>query len=210
VVGINLVPPEDDRVTLADYSKQMASVAFAGAEVPGVAATLHAGELTMGLVPPEDLRFHIREAVLTADARRIGHGVDILYEDDPYGLMAEMAARGILVEILLTSNDVILGVVGADHPFETYRARGVPVALATDDEGVSRIDLTHAFLDGDSLLEIPWGTVAVSACANQPLGTDMPGEACAAFLAGSEKARLQWRLEHDFTAFELSMRPTTR
>lgn len=78
VVGINLVAPEDDRVTLADYSKQMASVAFIGAEVPGVAAALHAGELTMGLVPPEDLRFHVREAVLTAGARRIGHGVDIL------------------------------------------------------------------------------------------------------------------------------------
>lgn len=70
-------------MTLADYSKQMASVAFVRREVPGVAAALHAGELTMGLVPPEDLRFHVREAVLTAGARRIGHGVDIFYETTP-------------------------------------------------------------------------------------------------------------------------------
>jgi adenosine deaminase len=32
------------------------------------------------------------------------------------------------------------------HPFATYRKFGVPVALSTDDEGISRIDLTHEFL----------------------------------------------------------------
>jgi len=235
VVGINLVAPEDDRVTLADYSKQMASVAFVGAEVPGVPAALHAGELTMGLVPPEDLRFHVREAVLTAGAKRIGHGVDILYEDDPYGLMAEMVKRGVMVEILLTSNDVILGVVGKDHPFETYRAMGVPVALSTDDEGVSRIDLTHefvravrtydlgyadmkelarnsltyAFLDGESLWKEPGAGVVVAACAKEALGAEKLDKVCASFLEGSEKARLQWRLERDFTAFEESW-PTAK
>ena len=56
-----------------------------------------------------------------------------------------MAARDVAVEINLTSNDVILGVTGDDHPFEIYRAYGVPVLLSTDDEGVSRIDLTHEY-----------------------------------------------------------------
>ncbi len=144
-VGINFVAPEDDHVTLRDYSAQMAMVGFAAAEMPDVPIALHAGELTMGLVPPEDLRFHIREAVAVAGADRIGHGVDLMYEDDPYGLMADMAARGVAVEINLTSNDVILGVTGENHPFEIYRAHGVPVLLSTDDEGVSRIDLTHEY-----------------------------------------------------------------
>ena len=96
-VGINFVAPEDDHVTLRDYSAQMAMVGFAAAEMPQVPIALHAGELTMGLVPPEDLRFHIREAVEIAGADRICHGVDLMYEDDPYGLLAEMAARYVAV-----------------------------------------------------------------------------------------------------------------
>jgi len=41
----------------------MQLVGFAGAQAPDVGIALHAGELTMGLVPPEDLRFHIWQAV---------------------------------------------------------------------------------------------------------------------------------------------------
>lgn len=144
-VGINFVAPEDDPVTLRDYTAQMEMVAFAAREMPEVPIALHAGELTIGLVPPEDLRFHIREAVEIAGADRIGHGVDLMYEDDPYGLLALMAERGVAVEINLTSNDVILGVAGDRHPFPIYRAHGVPTVLSTDDEGVSRIDLTHEY-----------------------------------------------------------------
>ncbi len=51
-----------------------------------------------------------------------------------------------MVEINLTSNDVILGVKGSDHPMALYREYGVPMALSTDDEGVSRIDLTHEYM----------------------------------------------------------------
>lgn len=145
VVGINLVAPEDDPVTLRDYTKQMQAVGFAGAQAPDVGIALHAGELTLGLVPPEDLRFHIWQAVEIAGADRIGHGVDVMYEDDPHGLLATLAEHDILVEINLTSNDVILGVEGKNHPLPVYMAGGVPVALSTDDEGVSRIDLTHEY-----------------------------------------------------------------
>jgi adenosine deaminase len=48
----------------------------------------------------------------------------------------------VLVEINLTSNDLILGVTGTHHPFTMYRSYGVPVALSTDDPGIERIDLT--------------------------------------------------------------------
>jgi len=57
-----------------------------------------------------------------------------------------MAAKHVMVEINLTSNDVILGVQGKDHPLPIYRKYRVPAAFSTDDEGVSRIDMTHEFV----------------------------------------------------------------
>jgi adenosine deaminase len=59
-----------------------------------------------------------------------------------------MADQHIMVEINLTSNDGILGIKGKDHPLAAYRAAHVPWALSTDDEGVSRIDLTHEYARG--------------------------------------------------------------
>ncbi len=236
VVGLNFVGPEDDPVSLRDYRLHMATIAALARETPGVPVTLHAGELTLGLVPPEALRFHIREAVEVAGARRIGHGVDLLYEDDPYGLLRTLAERDVAIEINLTSNDVILGVAGAEHPFETYRAHGVPLTLSTDDEGVSRIDLTHeyrraaetydlgyrdlkrlsrnalsyAFLEGEGLWADRRAFRPVAACAGERPGEATPAPSCAAFLAGSEKAALQWELEAAFRAFEAAQADRSR
>jgi adenosine deaminase len=111
----------------------------------GLPVALHAGELWLGLVPPPDLAFHIRQAVEIAQARRIGHGVSLAFERDMQDLLAEMRTRGVAVETNLTSNDIILGVRGKDHPLPTYLAAGVPVMLSTDDAGVSRIDITHEY-----------------------------------------------------------------
>jgi adenosine deaminase len=197
---------------------------------PRTNITLHAGELTLGLVPMPDLRFHIREAVEVAGAQRIGHGVDLSYETDSPGLLAEMRRRHVLVEICLSSNDLILNVRGAQHPFMTYVRAGVPVTLATDDEGVSRIDLTHeyeravlsygldyrfvkrlsrasleyAFLPGASL----WSDIdagrRVAACAtSDPAGAVQ--DACARYLAANERARMQWALERATAAFETAI-----
>jgi len=84
-------------------------------------------------VPPEALRFHIRESVGMGHASRIGHGAGVMYEDDPVALLREMAAKKVLVEIALSSNDLILGVKGRQHPLRAYLQYGVPVALVTDD-----------------------------------------------------------------------------
>ena len=46
----------------------------------------------------------------------------------PTGLLKEMHDRHIVVEINLTSNDLILGVSGDAHPLPVYRKYGVPVA----------------------------------------------------------------------------------
>jgi hypothetical protein len=229
VVGVNLVAPEDDPTTLRDYAKQMAMLGYMGRRYPTVRLTLHAGELTQGLVPPEDLSHHIRDAIDIAGARRIGHGVDLRYEIDAGGLLKTMAAKKVLVEINLTSNDVILGVKGEDHPFPAYRAAGVPVALSTDDEGVSRIDLTHEFVRAVQTYRLSYGDLKTLVrnsleysflpgrslwAATAPYRLDpacVRGEtaACTSLLNASEKARLQWRLEGEFKAFEATAWPVS-
>jgi adenosine deaminase len=233
VVGINMVQPEDGRVAMANYEMQMRMVHALHLLYPRVHITLHAGELAPGMVPPDGVRFHIRSAVEEADAERIGHGVDVMYEDRASDLLKQMAAKRVMVEINLTSNDVILNIKGADHPLPLYRQYHVPVALSTDDEGVSRINLTHeyvraamtyplnysdfkgmvrtalehSFLPGDSLWEQPgpWESYAHvrSACRTQ-LGREQASGGCASLLQASEKAKQQFELERRFHTFENS------
>ncbi|MBC7668872.1 MAG: adenosine deaminase [Gemmatimonadaceae bacterium] len=218
-VGVNIVAPEDDPTALSDYAMHMRMLAFLHARYPKVKLSLHAGELALGLVPPRDLRFHIRDAVEVAGASRIGHGVDIVHEDGAQSLLDRMANDGIAVEINLTSNDVILGVKGADHPLALYRQAGVPVVLSTDDEGVSRIDMTNEYLRGAvehglryaDLKAMARTSLDVAFLPGEPLrgwagGRAPPcikaGKACDAFLAKNPKAALQWKLDRDFEAFE--------
>ncbi|MFZ0643917.1 MAG: hypothetical protein WAM25_12195, partial [Candidatus Acidiferrales bacterium] len=145
-VGINMVMPEDGYISMSNYALQMKMVGFLHTLYPKVHITMHAGEIAPGLVTYEGLCCHVRLAVEEGHAERIGHGVDVMYENRPYELLKEMAAKHVMVETNLTSNDVILGVSGNSHPFPIYRKFGVPVALSTDDEGVSRIDLTHEYV----------------------------------------------------------------
>jgi adenosine deaminase len=144
-VGINLVQPEDDPTAVRDFSLHMRMIDFLHGKYPRVPIALHAGELVEGLVPPEALRFHIRDSVRIGHARRIGHGGGVMNEDDPLTLLREMAAKRVLVEIALSSNDLILGITGKRHPLGMYLKYGVPVALVTDDAGVARSSLTLEF-----------------------------------------------------------------
>jgi adenosine deaminase len=133
-----------------------------------------------------------------------------------------MAHENVLVEICLTSNDVILNVTGDHHPLPMYLKFGVPIALATDDPGVSRGDITqeferavetyhlkyqdlkkfarnsleYSFLPGASLWSGKNGNKARQ-CAQDKLS-----DACSRLLEGSEKARQQWALEKAFSKFE--------
>jgi adenosine deaminase len=145
VVGVNLVMPEDGYVAMRDYALHMRMFRFLGRAYPTVPISLHAGELSFGLVPPEQLGLHVRQAIDVAGATRIGHGTDIMYDADPAALLAQMARRRITVEVSLSSSDIILGVRGARHPLRQYLRAGVPVVLATDDEAISRSDLTNEY-----------------------------------------------------------------
>jgi adenosine deaminase len=227
-VGVNLVQPEDDPVALRDYTLQMRMIRYLRTVYRSAHVTLHAGEIVSGLVPAADLRSHIRQAVEIAGAERIGHGVDVAGETSGGQLLAEMARRHVLVEVPLTSNAQILGVFGAAHPFVNYRAAGVPVALATDDAGVERIDLTHeyqlattqyrldygdlktlsraslehAFLPGASLWRSRDHYRLARACSADRPGERRPGRACRSLLRHSAKALTEWKLERAFRSFE--------
>ena len=124
VVGINFVQPEDAYLAMSEYTRQMRMLDYLHGVYPRVHIALHAGELAPGLVPPEGLRFHVRQAIDLGHAERIGHGVDVMYEDDAQALLREMAERHVMTEINLTSNDVILGVSTNHHSLPAYREAG--------------------------------------------------------------------------------------
>jgi hypothetical protein len=227
-VGFNLVMPEDYYVPMHDFDLHMRIIEALHKFYPATHVSLHADELWMGLVPPEGLRFHIRESIERAGAERIGHGVAVMSENDPIGLLREMAKKNVLVEICLTSNDVILGVSGDRHPLRVYMKYGVPVALATDDEGVSRGDMTHeylravetyglsyadlkrmaraslehSFIPGDSLWSDGRALRRAAACSDDGSLGDRVSEKCEKWIRANERARVQWQLEKAFAEFE--------
>jgi hypothetical protein len=192
VVSLSLVQPEDDPIAVRDFSLHMSMLDYLHAQYPAVRITLHAGELVEGLVPPEALRFHVRESVRMGHASRIGHGASVMYEDEAPALLREMASKKILMEIGLSSSDLILGIKGSRHPLRSFLKYGVPVALVTDDAGVSRSTLTLEYrraveeqgLDYRTLKRLARNSIAYS------------------FADSVTKARLTADLETAFRAFE--------
>jgi adenosine deaminase len=191
VVGLNLVMPEDWYVPIHDFSLHMQMLDSLHKLYPKVHITLHAGELTPELVPPEDL-FHIRASIDTGHADRIGHGIDVMQEQDPIALLKGMAAKKILVEICLTSNDVILGVSGVRHPLPIYLKYGVPVALATDDAGVSRSSITQEYERAVETYHFSYPELKKMVRASLEYS----------FLPPSEKSAEEKQLEDSFARFE--------
>jgi adenosine deaminase len=228
LVALNLVQPEDGFSSMQNFTLQMQMLNYLRPLYKEAHITLHAGELSPGVVPPEGLTFHIRDSVEVGRAERIGHGVDVMHETNPEDLLRQLARLNVLVEICLTSNDVILGVRGAEHPLKTYLQYGVPVALATDDEGVSRSEISREYLKAAQEQELGYGQLKTMArnsleysfvggrslwsdakrftpaaqCARDTPGQPAPSNSCRQFLSDNEKARLQWELEQQFTEFE--------
>jgi hypothetical protein len=109
-----------------------------------------------------------------------------------------------------------------------YIKYGVPVALATDDEGVSRSDMTHEYLRAVETYDLKYADLKrmarqslehsfipgaslwsdgrdfrrVAACDGEKLSGSSVSGKCQKFLEGSERARVQWQLEQAFAEFE--------
>nr|WP_315198618.1 adenosine deaminase [uncultured Flavobacterium sp.] len=146
MAGVNIVSPEDGETSMKDYWLHMAMFKYCHSRFPKVKYAMHAGELTLGLVSPEELSWHINAAVYIAGANRIGHGVDMAYEEKSYDLMHYMAKNNIPIEINLTSNEFILKVKDNRHPILLYKEFGVPIVISTDDAGILRTNMTEQYV----------------------------------------------------------------
>jgi adenosine deaminase len=228
IVGVNMVQPEDGSISMRDYALHMQMVKFLHKIFPHVFISLHAGELTEKLVPLDGLQFHIKDAVTVASANRIGHGVDLLHEKNYKELLTDMSKKKILVEINLSSNDMILNALERNYPLQTYLKYHVPLALSTDDEGISRANLTqqyvlavnkfnldypmlktfarnslaYSFLPGKGLWIDNDYKKVTSKCKFDRIGSMKPSTTCRDFLNKNEKANIQWNLESRFVRFE--------
>ena len=223
--GVSLVQPEDNPIAVTHYDLHMRMIAYFAEKYPHAKVSLHAGELTIGLVPGYALRRHIRSAINVAGSDRIGHGVGIAFELDSRDLLTQMAEDEIAVEINLSSNAVILGIEGKEHPLNLYLASGVPIVLSTDDLGVLRSDMTaqyvkaaldhglgyldlkqasrnslyYSFLPGGSYWRSADYTTPVAQCVQ------LESDTCTAYLEHNVKASLEAELETAFGAFETDM-----
>ncbi|MGH9226449.1 MAG: adenosine deaminase [Acidimicrobiales bacterium] len=126
VVGVGLGGPES-------VPAEGLVGAFRVARDEGLAAVPHAGE-TEG---PASVRF----ALDRLGAVRIRHGTRAV--DDP-ALVADLAARGTVLDVCLTSN-VRIGVVASleEHPLPQLVEAGVRCSVSTDDPGILGTDLAR-------------------------------------------------------------------
>ena len=192
VVGINIVGPEDSAKAIENYHWQMEIVNYLHHKFPRVHIALHAGELTSKFAPSNALQNHIYDAIMTGDAERIGHGVDIRHEKNNQTTLAIMAKRHIPIEINLSSNQEILGVGAEQHPIMTYYSAGVPITLSTDDQGILDTDINQEYYLAAS--RYPFSYRDLKQFAGNSLRYS--------FLPRHLKAKLQRRLTRAFNRFE--------
>jgi adenosine deaminase/adenosine deaminase CECR1 len=192
IVGVNIVGQESSAVSMRDYTLHMKMFGFLKSVYPHVKVALHAGELALGDVAPEGLKFHIDQAVNLAGANRIGHGIDLAHEANVFAVLKKMREADIPVEINLTSNDFISGVRGASHPVTLYRKYGVPFVISTDDAGVTRHDLSHEYMLFASRYKPDYAEVKKLSYNSVRY----------AFLPDAQKLRLVRQLDQRFTRFE--------
>ncbi len=195
IVGVNIVGQESNMVSMRDYTLHMKMFRFLKSVYPDVKVAMHAGELALGDVPPEGLKFHIDQALVVADADRIGHGIDLAHETNAPALMKAMRAKDIPVEINLTSNAFISGIEGENHPVTLYRKYGVPYVISTDDAGVTRHNLAGEYVLFASRYKPSYAEIKKTAYDSIRYS----------FLDKDGKARLVRQLDARFAKFEADM-----
>ena len=125
---------------------------FQYARDQGLHLVAHAGETT----GPESIW-----AALAIGAERIGHGVSAV--KDPV-LLAELKARGVPLEVCLTSN-VCTGVVPSleQHPVRRAYDAGVPITINTDDPAFFDTSLAKEYAIAERLFGLAGEEMAANA-----------------------------------------------
>ena len=195
VVGVNIVGQESTNVSMRDYALHMKMFGFLKKAYPQVKVAMHAGELGLGEVPPEGLKFHIDQALTVAGADRIGHGIDLAHEANAPAILRTMREKDIPVEINLTSNGFISGIKGENHPVTMYRKYGVPYVISTDDAGVTRHTLSQEYVLFASRYKPDYAELKKTSYNSVRY----------AFLPAADKTRLTRQLDARFAAFEATI-----
>ncbi|MFL5802811.1 MAG: adenosine deaminase [Roseiflexaceae bacterium] len=108
---------------------------FERARAAGFHITVHAGEAGSPA--------SVRQAIEELGAERIGHAVHAI---EDAAVLDLIAARGIAIESCPTSNIQTSTVPSyAAHPLPAFLRRGLMVTLASDDPGISAIDLAYEY-----------------------------------------------------------------
>ena len=146
-VAVNMVGREDNSKgyplrfleTLRDLRRQYS----------GVRLSIHAGEV-------DEPNKHVRDTLLLG-ADRIGHGINLITDDDTMHLMRH---GPYMVEINLISNFLLQYVSDyAEHPFPEYLRTGIPVALSTDDRGMWDSTMTDEFFVAVTEFNLSWDEI---------------------------------------------------
>ncbi len=143
-VAVNMVGREDN--DKGHPRRFLATMRDLRRQYSGVKLSIHAGEV-------DEPNSHISETLLLG-ADRIGHGLNLISDDDTMRLMRH---GPYLVEINLISN-LMLGYVDRyeQHPFPEYLRTGIPVALSTDDRGMWDSTLTDEFFVAVTEFDLSW------------------------------------------------------
>ena len=146
VVGLNMAGREDND---KGYPARFLSTLRELRRTHNVKLAIHAGEV-------DEPNFHVRDTLLLG-ADRIGHGLNLITDDETMRLMRY---GPYLVEINLISNLLLEYVVDySQHPFPEYLRTGIPVALSTDDRGMWDSSLTDEFFVAVTEFDLSWDEI---------------------------------------------------
>jgi len=150
---------------------------FKEARQAGLQVTIHAGEWGEAL--------HVRDAIEKFEAKRIGHGVRVLEDNNVTALAKEHQTA---FEVCITSN-FQSGVVESleTHPIMKMIDAGLNVTINTDDPSISRITLSHEYYNACDELGMPQNILRACVLA----------AAEASFLPEDEKNTLVSKLKKD-------------
>ncbi|MEN7341378.1 MAG: adenosine deaminase [Pseudomonadota bacterium] len=146
VVGVDLVGREDND---KGHPLRFLPVLRELRRHHDVGLAIHGGEV-------DEPNNHVRDTLLLG-ADRIGHGLNLITDDETMRLMRN---GPYLVEINLISNLLLEYVVDySQHPFPEYLRTDIPVALSTDDRGMWDSTLTDEFFVAVREFNLTWAEV---------------------------------------------------
>ena len=179
-VGINMAGREDDNRGYPARFKDVFDEMLR--KYPGIGISIHAGEA-------EKPDSYIRDT-LRLGATRIGHGINLLSDEDT---LLRMRDSQFFVEINLISNELLEYVPNLDlHPFPIYLRQGIACCLNTDDRGMWDSNFTDEVFVAVQRFNLSWTEIQKTAYNSYEFS----------FAEESLKRELLHDFKHDLKAFE--------